>query len=157
GSELRARPGWAHVASFARAWAVPGSPVHDGIRAAWLEFDLDPRIAPDAALRSPRVFVDFTREAQCRPSIEARLDLASEVLWALSGSREPRILESLRACLAHLPGGASLAYLGVFAGDSQPPVVRACVVGLAGNLTAYLGAVGWRGSIDALARRLLGS
>lgn len=175
GPELRAQPGWAHVASFARAWAVPGSLLHEDIRAAWLEFDLDPLIAPDAALRSPRVFVDFTREAQCRPSIAARLDLATEVIWALSGSRAPRTLESLRACLEHLPGGASMTYLGVFAGDGQLPVVRACVVGLAGNLAAYLGAVGWpgdldgrglppavsaaewrRGSIDTLARRLLG-
>jgi len=198
GPELRAQPGWAHVASFARAWAVPGSLLHEGIRAAWLEFDLDPLIAPDAALRSPRVFVDFTREAQCQPSVEARLDLATEVLWALSRSRAPRTraepidsgpprskdrnllaarvplagtVESLRACLEHLPGGASLAYLGVFAGDGQLPVVRACVVGLAGNLAAYLGAVGWPGeldgrglpgspgspgSIEALARGLLG-
>ncbi len=156
GSELRAQPGWAHVASFARAWAVPGSLLHEGVRAAWLEFDLDPLIAPDAALRSPRVFVDFTREAQRRPSVEARLDLAAEVLWALSRSPAPPILESLRACLGHLPGGASLAYLGVFAGDGQLPVVRACVVGLAGDLAAYLGAVGWPGDVDALARSLLG-
>jgi hypothetical protein len=174
GPELRAQPGWAQVASFARAWAVPGSLLHEDIRAAWLEFDLDPLIAPDAALRSPRVFVDFTREAQCRPSVEARLDLATEVVSALSRSPAPGILESLRACLEHLPGGASLTYLGVFAGDGPLPVVRACVVGLAGNLAAYLGAVGWpgdldgrglpptvsaaewrRGSIDALARRLL--
>jgi len=156
GPELRAQPGWAHVASFARAWAAPASLLHEGIRAAWLEFDLDPLIAPDAALRSPRVFVDFTREAQCRPSVEARLDLATEVLWALSRSRAPRALASLRACLGHLPGGATLAYLGVFAGDGRPPVVRACMVGLAGNLAGYLGAVGWPGDVDALARRLLG-
>jgi hypothetical protein len=178
--ELRAQPGWAHVASFAQAWAAPGSLLDGGIRAAWLEFDLDPLIAPDAALRSPRVFVDFTREAQCRPSVEERLDLATEVLWALSRSRAPRTLASLRACLEHLPDGATLAYLGVFAGDNQLPIVRACVVGLAGNLPAYLGAVGWPGegrcgsidgwglsptvsaaegrcgSIDALARRVLG-
>ena len=155
GPELRVQPGWAHVASFARAWATVGSPLHESLRAAWLEFDLDPLITPDAALRSPRVFVDFTREAQCWPSVEARLDLATEVLWALSGSRPPRTVESLRACLEHLPGGANLAYLGVFAGDGQPPVVRACVVGLAGNLAAYLGAVGWAGDVDALARSLL--
>ena len=154
--ELRAQPGWAHVANFARAWAVPGSLLRDSIRAAWLEFDLDPLIAPDAALRSPRVFVDFTREAQCRPSVEARLDLATEVLWALSGSREPRTLASLRACLEHLPDGATLAYLGVFAGDDQPPVVRACVFGLAENLARYLGAVGWPGDVDTLARGVLG-
>jgi len=153
--ELRAQPGWAHVASFARAWAVPGSLLDEGIRAAWLEFDLDPLTAPDAALRSPRVFVDFTREAQCRPSVEARLDLATEVLWALSGSRSPGILGALRTCLEHLPVGAAMAYLGVFAGDSQP-LVRACVVGLAGNLAAYLGAVGWAGDVAALERRLLG-
>ena len=158
GPELRAQPGWAHVARFARAWATVGSPLHDSLRAAWLEFDLDPLITPDAALRSPRVFVDFTREAQCWPSALARLDLATEVLWALSGSRPPETpetLESLRACLEHLPGGAHLAYLGVFASDGQPPVVRACVVGLAGNLAAYLGAVGWAGDVDALARSLL--
>jgi hypothetical protein len=130
--------------------------LHEDIRAAWLEFDLDPLIALDAALRSPRVFVDFTREAQCRPSVAARLDLATEVVWALSRSRAPRTLDSLRACVEHLPGGASLTYLGVFAGDGQLPVVRACVVGLAGNLAAYLGAVGWPGDVDALARGLLG-
>ncbi|HWO24187.1 MAG TPA: hypothetical protein VNO30_35835 [Kofleriaceae bacterium] len=155
GPELRVQPGWAHVARFARAWATVGSPLHESLRAAWLEFDLDPLITPDAALRSPRVFVDFTREAQCWPSVEARLDLATEVLWALSGSRPPRTVESLRACLEHLPGGANLAYLGVFANDGQPPVVRACVVGLAGNLAAYLGAVGWAGDVDALTRSLL--
>jgi hypothetical protein len=154
--ELRAEPGWAHVASFARVWAAPKSPLHDSIRAAWLEFDLDPLIAPDAALRSPRVFVDFTREAQCRPSVDARLDLATEVLWALSRSRAPRTVGSLRVCLENLPGGATLAYLGVFTRDDQPPIVRACMVGLAGNLAAYLGAVGWPGDVDALARRLLG-
>jgi hypothetical protein len=153
--ELRAEPGWAHVASFARVWAAPGSLLHEAVRAIWLEFDLDPLIAPVAALRSPRVFVDFTREAQCQPSVEARLDLATEVLWALSRSRAPRTLGSLRACLEHLPGGATLAYLGVFARDGQPPVVRACVVGLAGNLAAYLGAIGWPGDVDALARGLL--
>jgi hypothetical protein len=155
GPELRAQPGWAHVVSFAQTWAAPGSLLHDGIRAAWIEFDLDPLIAPDAALRSPRVFVDFTREAQCRRSVEARLELATEVLWALSRSRAPRIVESLRACLTHLPDGATLAYLGVFARDGDPPVVRACMVGLAGNLATYLGAVGWPGDVDALARRLL--
>jgi hypothetical protein len=155
GPELRAQPSWTHVASFAQAWAVPGSLLHEAIRAAWLEFDLDPLIAPDAALRSPRVFVDFTREAQGWPSVEARLDLATEVVWALSGARAQRPLESLRTCLARLPGGASLAYLGVFTRDDQPVVVRACVVGLAGDLAAYLGAVGWPGDVDALARRLL--
>lgn len=153
--ELRARPGWTHVASFARSWATPGSPLHETIRAAWIEFDLDPLIEPEEALRSPRVFVDFTHEAQCWPSVEARLDLAAEVLWALSGSREPRILGSLRACLEHLPAGARLAFLGVFAGDGEPPVVRACVVGLGGDLVAYLGAVGWPGDGPALARSLL--
>lgn len=156
GPELRAQPRWAHVASFARAWAVPGSMLREDIRAAWIEFDLDPQIGLDAALRSPRVFVDFTREAQCRPSVAARLDLATEVVWALSRARAPRTLESLRACVEHLPSGASLAYLGVFARDGQLPVVRACVVGLAGNLAAYLGAVGWPGDVDALARGLLG-
>src|SRR5262245_66071859 len=34
GPELRAQPGWMHVASFARAWAAPASLLHDPIRAA---------------------------------------------------------------------------------------------------------------------------
>lgn len=153
--ELRDEPGWAHVARFAQAWAAAPSPLHESIGAAWLEFDLDPRLTPGAALCAPRVFVDFTREAQRWPSVEARLDLAAEALWALSGSRPPRTLESLRACLEHLPGGAHLAYLGVFPRDDQPPIARACVIGLGGNLAAYLGAVGWAGDVDALARGLL--
>lgn len=155
--ELRTES-WAHVARFARGWADPASPLHENIRAAWLEFDLDPLITPEESLRAPRVFVDFTREAQRWPSVEARLDLAAEVLWTLSGSRAPQILGSLRACLQHLPSGASLTYLGVFArdGEGQPPIVRLCVVGLTENLTAYLGAIGWPGDAAALERSVLG-
>ncbi|MBK7536608.1 MAG: NHLP leader peptide family RiPP precursor [Myxococcales bacterium] len=153
--ELRT-PAWAHMASFARTWADPKSLLHEAIRAAWLEFDLDLLITPDEALRSPRVFVDFTREAQRWPSIEARLELAAEVLWALSRSRPPRIVQALRACLEHLPDGASLTYMGVFSRDERPPVVRLCVVGLTGDLGAYLGAVGWTGDPDVLERSLLG-
>jgi hypothetical protein len=153
--ELRARPGWRHVASFARAWTAPSSVLHESVRAAWLEFDLDPRIAPQAALGSPRVFVDFTREAQCAWPIESRLELATEVIWALSRSRTRQTLGPLRACLADLPDGATLAYLGVFARDGQPPVVRACMVGLGGALAGYLRAIGWAGDVGALARRLL--
>jgi hypothetical protein len=143
-------PGWAHVASFARAWATPGSALDGGVRAAWLELDLDPRVAPDAALGAPRMFVDFTREAQ-RQTVDARLALAAEVLATLGPA--PEILAALRTCLERLPAGANLAYLGAFAGDA--PVVRACVVGLAGNLPAYLDAIGWPGAADALARRVL--
>lgn len=141
---LRDEPGWARVASFARAWAVPGSLLDEGIRAAWLEFDLDPRVAPEAALRAPRVFVDFTRAAQRGPAIAA---LASEVLEVLAGAAAPA---TLRPCLDQLPGGATLAYLCVLAGDGALPVVRACMVGLAGHLAAYLGAIGWRGALDVL-------
>jgi hypothetical protein len=147
---------WAHVARFARGWAEPGSALHETIRAAWLEFDLDPQLTPEESLRAPRVFVDFTREAQRQPSVEARLDLAAEVLCALSGARAPQILGSLRACLEHLPSGASLTYLGVFPRDGQPPIARLCVVGLAGNLTAYLGAIGWPGDVAALEHSVLG-
>lgn len=153
--ELRSAA-WGHVASFARTWADSGSVLHEAIRAAWLEFDLDPLITPDEALRFPRVFVDFTSEAQRWPSIEARLELAGEVLWALSGSRPPQILQALRACLEHLPDGARLTYMGVFSREELPPVVRLCVVGLTGDLGAYLGAVGWTGDAAVLERSLLG-
>lgn len=146
---LRDQPGWADVARFARAWAAPGL-LADGIRAAWLELDLDPQVEPAAALKAPRVFVDFTRDAQCWPAIDARLALATEVLAALSGARDPARVASLRACLAHLPPGATLAYLGVFAA-----AVRACVVGLDGRLAAYLAAVGWPGDARELARDVL--
>ncbi|HET9626829.1 MAG TPA: NHLP leader peptide family RiPP precursor, partial [Kofleriaceae bacterium] len=148
--ELSERMGWAHVARFAQAWSVVGSRLDAGVRAAWLELDLDPRLAPEAALRAPRMFVDFTRAAQCQPEIEARLDLASEVLATLSGVHAP---PALRTCLERLPDGASVASLCVLAGE--PPIVRACVVGVADRLTAYLAAIGWPGDIDALARRVL--
>lgn len=153
--ELRSLPGWAHVASFARAWATAGSPLHEAIRAAWLELDLDPLIEPDAAFRAPRVFVDFTRESQREGSVETRLEFAAEVVRALSGDCAPPIVSSLRRCLERLPDGASLTYLGVFPREAQPPVVRMCVIGLAERLKVYLGAVGWPGDSDVLARRLL--
>jgi hypothetical protein len=151
--ELRVAPSWVHVGHFAREWAAPGHMFHEAIRAAWLEFDLDPEISPDAALRSPRVFVDFTREAQ-GSSIADRHHLAVEVVSALSGQRAPEISSSLRSCLAHLPNGAKLAYLSVVARAGHQPVVRACVVGLAGALVDYLGAVGWPGAPNELARGL---
>lgn len=152
--ELRALPGWANVARFARAWSAAG-PLQDVLRAAWLELDLDPMVAPDAAFAAPRVFVDFTREARRDPSVEARLALASEVVRALSGSCAPATESSLRRGLEQLPDGASLTYLGVFPRENQPPIVRVCLLGLAGRLAAYLGAIGWPGDIDALVRRLL--
>lgn len=151
--ELRTES-WAHVARFARGWAEPGSPLHETIRAAWLEFDLDPLLTPEESLRAPRVFVDFTREAQ-GSSIDTRIHLADEVMWALSGQRDPEISSSLRGCLAHLPDGARLSYLSVVARAGQPPVIRACVVGLAGGLIGYLGAVQWPGDPHALSRSLL--
>jgi hypothetical protein len=143
---LAATPGWAQVASFARAWA-PGSALDASIRAAWLEFDLDPLTTPDAASRAPRVFVDFTREAQRAPSVDARHALATAVVHALSGAPPP---PALRACLAQLPAGGHLAYLGVFDGA----IVRVCMGGVA-DLAAYLAAIGWPGDVAALTRGVL--
>lgn len=146
---------WGFVERFAQVWAAPDGPLRQALSAAWLEFDLAPLRSPEEALRAPRIFVDFTREVLRDASVDARLALAAEVLQALSGSCEPQTLATLRSCLEHLPGGASVVFLGVFPRDSEPPIVRLCVVGLDSKLTSYLDAIGWRGEIDKLARRLL--
>lgn len=159
--ELRALPGWESVARFARAWAAPESPLHEALRAAWLELDLDldlalePRASAAESLRSPRIFVDFTREAQREPSIEARLALAAEVVRALAGACEPATLAALRRCLEQLPAEGSLTFLGVFPREGLPPIVRVCLIGLGAQLPAYLAAVGWPGELDELTRRVL--
>lgn len=147
---------WRHVERFALLWAAPEGPLHQALSAAWLELDLDPLRSPEEALRAPRIFVDFTREVLRDASVDTRLALAGEVLWALSGSRAPQTLASLRSCLERLPQGASVAFLGVFPRDGELPIARLCVVGLDGRLTGYLDAIGWRGEADKLARRLLG-
>ncbi len=152
--EATAAADWDHVERFAQRWAAPEGPLHQALSAAWLEFDLDPLRSPEEALRAPRMFVDFTREV-LREAVEARLTLASEVIWALAGSRAPQTLASLRSCLERLPDGASVAFLGVFPRDGKLPMVRLCVVGLGGGLTGYLDAIGWRGELDQLTRRLL--
>jgi hypothetical protein len=153
---LRAQPNWQRIAAFARAWAEPGGALDHGARALWVELDFEPARTPGAILRAPRLFVDFDRDVQCDPSVDARLDIAGSALRHLSGSDQPRLVETLHRCLRHLPRGATLPYLGVFARRGHATAARACVVGVGADMPAYLGAVGWPGEVDALAREVLG-
>lgn len=153
---LRALPAWQSVARFAQAWAAAEGPLHQALRAAWLELDLDPSVDVEAALEAPRIFVDFTREVQRGASLEARVALACEVVRVLAGACEPALAASLRRALALLPEGGALTYIGVFPREGQPPIVRLCLLGLAGaKLASYLGAIGWPGEVGALQRRVL--
>jgi hypothetical protein len=147
--------GWERLAAFGRAWSEPGSRLDTGVKAVWLEFDLDPT-DPDASMPAPRIFVDFHREAHRHPSVEARLDLARDVLRLLAGAERLEAAEPLRACLLHLPRAGTMPYLGVFAGADGELTLRACITGLAADLPQYMATIGWPGDSDALAQRVLG-
>jgi hypothetical protein len=152
--DLQAQPSWRHVAAFARAWAEPGSLLDAGVRAAWLEFDLEPGLPGDGTLPAPRVFVDFEREAQRQPA-DARRRLILRAVEALSDGGAEASDEALRGCLRHLPHEATLPYLGVFVRDGQVPDLRICAVRLGAALPTYLAAIGWTGDVDDLAARVL--
>ncbi len=145
---------WRRIVSLARAWQARGSRLERDIKGMWLEFDLVPGETVDFALWAPRLFVDFHHEAQQEPSVERRLQLALAALRAACGGTvDPGMVEGLRACLSHLPEGATVPYLGLSLRDE--PVVRVCARGLGRGLGDYLCGVGWPGNVQELRDRVL--
>lgn len=147
---------WPALGRLARTWDDPDDPIGASVRAIWLELDLAAAEPIDRIAARPRFFVDFHRAAQVDLSVDQRLELARAIALELAGGVGTDALASLRRCLAELPAGASVPYLGVFdRGSGQEPGLRACVLDLGGRLPDYLGAIGWPGDRDALAARLL--
>jgi hypothetical protein len=144
--------GWRRIAAFARAWSDPSTGLDASVEALWLEFDLPPQ--PHTWPPAPRVFVDFTRAAARRGTVDERCDLAVEVLGALAPARPSLALRrELRACLERLPEGAYVPYVGL--SPARADAARVCVQGLRRDLRAYLGRVGWPGDPEGLARDVL--
>ena len=149
GEHLRDAPAWGHVRALARAWNDPRQRLHRAIRRLWLEFDLDSDAAWRTSVEPPGVFVDFAAEVYAHPSPVARLAAATNALHTLGGPAESSI-DALARCIAALPAGGCLMYIGVFPGRDAA-MVRACVAGLSDDeVEPYLCAIGWTGSPDAL-------
>lgn len=149
---LRGTEGWRRARALAAAWANPRSVLHHAIGRLWLEFDLDDG-AYDRGIERPGIFVDFARDTDRDPSRDIQVAVIHETLGA-GGAAGKGELDALQTCIAAMPNGASVVYLGLFP-ERCPPAVRVCVAGLhVADVEPFLGLAGWRGSTMPL-RRLL--
>jgi len=150
-SSLLREAAWRRIADFSRAWAAPGGTLDAYIKGIWLEFDLD---APaDLVRRRPRIFVDFTLEAQLHLSVDERLALMLDVLRPLQAAIGPPMVDRLREAFAFLPPAARITSIGT--SPATPGTVRLCIVGLEHQLRDYLAALRWPGSMADLTASVL--
>jgi hypothetical protein len=150
---LAERPAWRRVLEFVRAWAPPEGRWARLFESVWLEFDLPP--AAGGAPPDPRVFVDFTRRSLREDEAPLRLAGACETLAVLAGDAFTREAEAmLGRCLAALPAGASVPYVGWSPGEARG-VLRVCLRGLGPDRAGALARIGWPGDLEALERAVI--
>jgi hypothetical protein len=105
GDAVRTHPAWQRLEAFARDWRQP--PLAGGVDGIWLEFDRVAGSSSDARL-TPRVFVDFARDAYMQESLDARLELLRRVVGSFNGECAEAQARQLRLCLERLPPQAHL-------------------------------------------------
>jgi hypothetical protein len=147
---FRAHPAGRFLDDFCREWIDSGSVLHRGIGKVVLEFDIRLHEAP---VPVPCVFLALTPEVSCEPQ-----SLVEIVLQKIGVSRTSGLRAMLHRCLDALPAGAGISHLGAMVSRSTE-LVRLNVAGMAPDrFSAYLGRIGWTGSVyelDSLARRAM--
>jgi hypothetical protein len=148
GGPVPAHPAWDRVAELARRWAEPDAALARAVESVWLELDLDRPAGDEVPV--PGVFVDFLDAGITGgEDLDAAARLAGEALAPLLGGRLPdAAARRLRACIAALPAGAFVIYLGVMLSrPAAAAAVRLCVMGVEGRgaLASFLGAAEWPG------------
>lgn len=135
-----AAPFWNRAAELCRSLLDQQSPTARAIDRIWLEFDItsateDPGLAPG-------VFLHFRRPVTASRGAE-HFGAAEQAIRLLMNGRLPAATRrGMHHCLARLPAGASVSYLGVFPGRDLAQV-RVCIDGLdVRAATAYGEAMG---------------
>ncbi len=148
---LSSHPVWKRVRDFAVEWLDECSALHADVPELWLEFDLDAGHSP-ADVPVPSVFVDFSADVY-RGSPRRRVDAAIRALDVLAGGQlAAGTVDTLRRCIEQLPPHGLPLYAGSMLARAKCGV-RLCIMGLnPAELSAYLGAIGWRGARDELQR-----
>jgi hypothetical protein len=125
-------PAWRCLRGFWEEWFDPSSTLHPEVSAVGLEFDMDRSTAS-----GPAIFLALRNAG-------ADADLLAAVIGRLADAANlARTQSSLRACVAALPNGASIQFIGAMRSRAGG-ALRVNVSGLpAGQIPDYLIAAGW--------------
>jgi hypothetical protein len=141
---------WSRLGAFARRWADPTSPLHEGIGMVFLEFDA-PFAAPPATLRPPALFARLALEvgdgsAQWRQAET----MISDVVSLLLGQPLPAPTRAkLREVFTGLPlGGHVVDVAAMLSRGSTAVRVFASVP--RHHLSTYLARLDWQGAAGEL-------
>jgi hypothetical protein len=147
-------PCWQGVQAYDRACAEKDSPLHDSIKASWLEFDVPPDHR-DVPL--PGLFAGIRKDhpmalASVDPSerLEWQICVTQAAMKPLWGQELPSIVsQTLRETLLSLPARARLIYVGAML-PRPTPAIRLCFTDMQHDeLFAYLRRV-WQGPSSEL-------
>jgi hypothetical protein len=134
---------WGLLRSLVNAWADETSPLSAGVEEIWIELD------NDGKGQDPIVFVGLAPEVHG----DAGYTVAKQALALLfepDGQRS--LLPALRRCFEVYPAEARIGHIGIMLGRGAENV-RVNVKGLFPNhCVAYLGDVGWSGSMPTFVR-----
>jgi hypothetical protein len=152
-AEFLRDPVWRCLADCLASARTHASGFQRFIRRIDLEFDLD---KPQPAVPVPSFFFNLDECHRDQDGRAVRLT-ASDLLAVVRQSSDFAICEHVRAniqtCIANLPQGASIRYLGLMARDGQ--ALRLSVGGLPHDgISAYLSTIGWGGNAQALQARV---
>jgi hypothetical protein len=133
---------WGAAAACLERWAMRGTEEAGALRAACLEYDLDP-----AAVAEPEPSLFFNAHelshAWDRPRTLAAV--CGAVSW-LVGERAPPLFGAIARVLDALPGNFHLAHLG-FMIPRPDESLRFCLALPRPEIDAFLARVGWGGSL----------
>lgn len=137
-----------------RHWTDPRSILRHHVERLWLEFDADRSPATSASEPTePVIFAELRQDAT--QTAGYRRDLVFNVANHLAGQMfDPGSHRAIGRCLAALPAGAAVRYLGSLAARGQE-VARLSVIGLRrADVLTYLRAIAWPGSLLELRDQL---
>jgi hypothetical protein len=130
---------WRRLRTFWEAWSSPGSAIHTRVADdLWLELDVEgPERVP-----VPLVFFAPAKDAASPPADVARWAM-EDALPILGGEAVPdRVKSAVQSCLAALPEGARIGYVGSLRARGAS-AVRLCISDFpAAEIPSYLGRVG---------------
>jgi hypothetical protein len=136
---------WRAAAACLERWATRGTEEARALRAACLEYDIDPAGGPAA---EPSLFFNAHELSHAWDRERTLSGLGRAVTW-LAGDRAPVAMQVIERVLGLLPENFHLAHLG-FMIPRPDESLRLCLALPRPELDAFLERVGWGGSLAAV-------
>jgi hypothetical protein len=133
---------WQAAAACLERWATRGTEEEGALRAACLEYDLDPAGGPAA---EPSLFFNAHELSHAWDRPRTLSGLSRAVTW-LVGDRAPALTQTIERVLGVLPENFHVAHLG-FMIPRPDESLRFCLALPRPELDAFLQRVGWGGSL----------